>query len=251
MAPSVLRDATREQLLLVHPPAATVDILTAELGGQGLTVTPTPLSVDLTVPEADFGAALVQADGLDDSVRAVARRLKQSRPQAPVLLWGALPPTALQDALSAGFDLVLPPATPPAGVVAQLRALRRLVTGAQMPPEHERVTVRGVTIDFQRHEVRTATRAVPFTLTEFRIVSHLARRPGHVVSHTDLFREIHGYDTSEQEAKDILKVHLSRLRTKLANAGADEGLIVTVRGFGYLLERRAVGSRSDDDEGSA
>jgi DNA-binding response OmpR family regulator len=44
---------------------------------------------------------------------------------------------------------------------------------------------------------------------------------------------------NEREAKNMLKVHIWRLRAKLAEALPDTTMIVTVRGFGYLLERRS------------
>jgi DNA-binding response OmpR family regulator len=100
------------------------------------------------------------------------------------------------------------------------------------------VSVRGITIDLERREVRLGGRPLALTPTEFRILALLARKRG-VVPHGELFHEIHAYEVSEQEAKDTLKVHIWRLRAKLAGVVPDSNLIVNVRGFGYLLERRA------------
>ena len=69
------------------------------------------------------------------------------------------------------------------------------------------------------------------------------------MSHTELFQQAHGYEVSGQEAKDILKVHIWRLRNKLIAAGPDCDIIRNVRGFGYLVDRRA--SRGQDDETDA
>ncbi len=93
----------------------------------------------------------------------------------------------------------------------------------------------------------TGNEPLPLTPTEYRIVSYLARNPGRVIAHPELFREVHGYEASEQEAKDILKVHISRLRNKLAAAGIAEDVIVTVRVFGYLLERRTRHAEADTE----
>jgi DNA-binding winged helix-turn-helix (wHTH) protein len=38
---------------------------------------------------------------------------------------------------------------------------------------------------------------------------------------------------------DLLKVHVYRLRRKLGQGGADPWVLRNVRGFGYMLERRA------------
>jgi two-component system, OmpR family, response regulator RegX3 len=141
-------------------------------------------------------------------------------------------------ALAEIADVVLDAETPPRILAAQLRALARLIALEPPTTNPEVVNVRGITIDLDRREVRVGGRPLALTPTEFRILALLARKRG-VVTHGELFREIHAYEVSDQEAKDILKVHVWRLRAKLAEIVPDSHLIVNVRGFGYLLERRA------------
>ena len=138
-------------------------------------------------------------------------------------------------------DVVLPASASAAVLASQLRALARLLALEPPSDEPEIIAARGITIDLERREVRAGGRPVALTPTEFRIVAQLARRPGRVVSHGEIFHEVYGQTTSEQEAKDILKVHIWRLRAKLAKAVPENNIIVNVRGFGYMLERR--GSR--------
>jgi two-component system, OmpR family, response regulator RpaB len=123
-------------------------------------------------------------------------------------------------------------------VALQLRALARLIATDPPAGEPETITVRNLTIDLVQRLVRAGTQEVDLTPTEFLLLAHLARRRG-VVSHTELVRELHGGILNEREAKNMLKVHIWRLRAKLAEALPDTNLIVTVRGFGYLLERRS------------
>ena len=151
--------------------------------------------------------------------------------------------------LDAGIDVVLPHDSSAAVVAAQIRALARLLATDPPGVEPEIINVRGIMIDLERREVRSGGRGLGLTPTEFRILSTLARRRG-VVSHGELFREIHGYDVSDQEAKDILKVHIWRLRSKLAAAVPENNAIVNVRGFGYLLERRSGRDRRSRAEAS-
>jgi DNA-binding winged helix-turn-helix (wHTH) protein len=47
----------------------------------------------------------------------------------------------------------------------------------------------------------------------------------------------------EPEAMDLLKVHVYRLRRKLGQGGADPWVLRNVRGFGYMLERRAAAAK--------
>jgi two-component system, OmpR family, response regulator MtrA len=191
-------------------------------------------------PDDEFDAGVVLAEGFDATVRSTGLRLKRERPRVPLLLWSPGTPETIEDALDAGYDLWLPAEATPVAVAVQVKSMHRLVHAAARSEEPEMLTIRNVTIDFQRFEVRSDGGTLTLTPTEFKIIAHLARRPGKVVRHTELFREVHGYDASEQEAKDILKVHIWRLRNKLTAAGADGDCIANVRGFGYLLDRRNV-----------
>jgi DNA-binding response OmpR family regulator len=176
---------------------------------------------------------------LIDEVLPVLVKLRQQ--QATIASLALLDPAgeSIAEVVEQAADCVLPVESDPALIAAQLRALARLI--ALYPPsdEPEQITVRNITIDLERHEVRVGGRVVPLTPTEFRILAQLARRPGRVVTHAEIFREIHGYGISDHEAKDILKVHIWRLRSKLAEVITDASPIINVRGVGYLLERRA------------
>lgn len=135
-------------------------------------------------------------------------------------------------------DVTLPASVAPGLLGAQLRALARLMAIEPIADDGALLNVRGLTIDFQRREVTAGERSMALTPTEFRVFALFARQPGRVISHGEIFREIHGYDLNEAEAKEIIKIHIWRLRTKLAAVEAEPNLIRNVRGFGYLLERR-------------
>ena len=62
----------------------------------------------------------------------------------------------------------------------------------------------------------------------------LIEHRGQVLSHRQLVSLVQGYDASDQEAPEVLRPLISRLRRKLATFGADEW-ISNVRGTGYLL----------------
>lgn len=70
---------------------------------------------------------------------------------------------------------------------------------------------------------------VALTPTEYEICELLARRPGQVLSRTQIREALFGW---EREADDAaISMHVSRARKKLAAAGADP--IATVWGMGY------------------
>ncbi|MGH2598428.1 MAG: winged helix-turn-helix domain-containing protein, partial [Dehalococcoidia bacterium] len=174
----------------------------------------------------------------EPSVMAEALRLLRRR-QTPV---GALV-LAGDDARMASerlevADAALPASSPLPLIVAQLRALARLLATEPPMGEPEVITVRDLTIDLEHREVRTGGRSIELTPTEFLILALLARRRG-VVSHADIFREIHGDEiANERDVKNMVKVHMWRLRAKLAEALPGRDVVINVRGFGYLLERR-------------
>ncbi len=76
-------------------------------------------------------------------------------------------------------------------------------------------------------------RELPLTGAEFALLFALAQRAGEVIdkaalSRTALGREMERFDRS-------IDVHVSRLRQKLKQAGADSPRIESVRGAGYVL----------------
>ena len=73
---------------------------------------------------------------------------------------------------------------------------------------------------------------VALTPKEYELLVALARRPGTVVAREDLMREV--WRTEWFGATKTLDMHVSTLRRKLGDAGAD---ITTVRGVGFRMER--------------
>lgn len=79
---------------------------------------------------------------------------------------------------------------------------------------------------------------VHLTPTEYRILSCLVRNSGRALSHRSLVKQVHGYDCDLDEAREILKVHIHNLRRKIEPQPHHPRLIRSVRGFGYIFERR-------------
>ncbi|MFN8556780.1 MAG: response regulator transcription factor [Dehalococcoidia bacterium] len=227
-----------ERILFLYAATPGVDAAVRMLRSTGLTVMRAPVAVTASWPETAIDAAVVRSDSYGETAITAAQRLKAAQPRAPLVLWAPYLPLEHADALQAGYDVWLPDDAPTAALVAQLQAFARLRSASFRDAHGGIVTVRGVTIDFGRHSVAVNDTPAPLTPTEYRILAFLGRSPGRTVTHLDLYREMHGSDGAEQDAKDAVKVHLSRLRSKLIAAGAPDDIIITVRGFGYRLERR-------------
>jgi DNA-binding response OmpR family regulator len=74
------------------------------------------------------------------------------------------------------------------------------------------------------------------TPSEFTLLAHLAERPGHVFSTTDLCTLTKGTKVSVEEARELLKQHIFNLRRKLEQNGRFPQPIVNVRNKGYKFE---------------
>lgn len=98
--------------------------------------------------------------------------------------------------------------------------------------ENRTLNVGNVVIDVPDSRVTVAGKDFAVTQTEFRFLTLLAEQAGRLVSQAVLLKEIWGPNHSEDT--HYLRILVSRLRKKLAQAGADAS-IVTELGLGYRL----------------
>lgn len=85
-----------------------------------------------------------------------------------------------------------------------------------------------------KYQVAAGDQSASLTPTEFDLLLYLAAHRGRVASCQELVREVRGYVTDEEEAREVIRPHVSNLRRKLKGLG-DIDLIVNVRGVGYRL----------------
>ncbi len=91
-----------------------------------------------------------------------------------------------------------------------------------------RIVFEPLIIDPASHSVRLKGKEVGLTVTEFRLLQRLARRPGRAFSRDQLLSEVWGYG-GDLETRTV-DTHVKRLRAKLGEIGS---WIQTVRGIGY------------------
>jgi len=87
-------------------------------------------------------------------------------------------------------------------------------------------------IDTAAHEVTIGATPVVLRRLEYALLVHLARDPARVYTKDELLREVWGFHLPGSTR--TLDCHASRLRRKLAHAGAG-GLVCATRGVGYRL----------------
>ena len=107
------------------------------------------------------------------------------------------------------------------------RAPKTLPTGAaQVGP---------IRVDLQRREAFVSDQPLVLTPTEFDTLAYLVQHPDRVVSCRELVRAVHGYDTTEHEARPIMRVHIHRLRQKIETDPEHPERLLTIRAAGYML----------------
>jgi DNA-binding response OmpR family regulator len=114
-------------------------------------------------------------------------------------------------------------------LLARIRVLlRRSSAGAPTPS----VTVGHLEFDLAAREARVEGVPLPLPRRELAILDALARRAGRVVMREHLEAQVYGYD--DEICSNALEAHISRLRRRLADAGACV-VLHGVRGVGYML----------------
>ena len=126
------------------------------------------------------------------------------------------------------FDLV--------ELVARVRALLRR---ASAPVEESTLLVGRLEIDPTSLAVRKDGLELSLTITEFRLLLELARRPGQVFTREVLLDRVWNYPYLGDSR--LVDVAVQRLRAKLEDDPAQPKLIKTVRGAGYKLSPPARG----------
>ncbi|MDF1500996.1 MAG: response regulator transcription factor [Anaerolineales bacterium] len=90
-------------------------------------------------------------------------------------------------------------------------------------------------IDLRKHEVSLAGQFLDLTPTEFRLLSVLASRAGETIAQDELIADVWG--KNRVKSKSVLRRYVWLLRQKIESDPADPQRLITVRGYGYRLEK--------------
>ncbi len=160
----------------------------------------------------------------------VTGRLRERGDRTPILMLTARQTTADRvEGLDAGADDYLPKPFELDELLARIRALlRRSDHGANDVV----LRVDDLVLDPAKRTVERDGRAVELTRTEFEILHVLMRNADIVMSRSQLYEEIWGYDF--ETSSKSLDVHVGYLRRKLEEGDAHR-MVHTVRGIGYVV----------------
>jgi two-component system response regulator MprA len=164
-------------------------------------------------------------DGLD-----VCRELRARGDSTPVLMLTAR--DAVQDrvdGLDAGADDYVVKPFALEELLARLRALLRRGGGGG----DEALAYSDLTLDPGTRDVRRGSRDLELTKTEFALLELLLRHPRQVLTRSQIFESVWGYDFGPRS--NSLEVYVGYLRRK-TEAEGEPRLLHTVRGVGYVLK---------------
>lgn len=197
---------------------------TAASGKEGLRKTeatrPDLVVLDLMLPEMD---------GLD-----VCRKIRSNpglADTAIVMMTAKGEEAEIITGLELGADDYIPKPFSPQVLVARIKAvLRRRATGQQGLVK-EPIVVHDLVIDPRRNRVTAAGGEIDLTVSEFKLLSQLAAKPGWVFTRTQIVDALHGEGYAVTDR--AVDVQVVGLRKKLGTCGS---YIETVRGVGYRFK---------------
>jgi DNA-binding response OmpR family regulator len=114
----------------------------------------------------------------------------------------------------------------------RVRAVLRRRTRGGGAGDDELTGPQGVSLLERAYQVFVGENAVQLTPKEFSVLRLLLERRGEVLATDVISTEIRGFGTFG--SRNFVEAHVSRLRSKLAVAGASD-VVGTVRGIGYVI----------------
>ena len=115
-------------------------------------------------------------------------------------------------------------------LLARVRAVLRRAQSLPLAQEHP-FTSGDIHLGFARRELSVRGHPVPLTGTEYRLLYHLVRNAGRVMTHEALLARVWGREYTDEIS--YLKSYISRLRNKLESDPHNPEYILTEYGVGY------------------
>ncbi len=171
---------------------------------------------------------LPKLDGL-----GVIREMRNQKMQTPVIILSAR--SSVQDrvaGLQAGGDDYLVKPFAFSELTARIQALLRRSAPGNTPMA---LTVGDLTMDLVRRKVFRGEAPIELQPKELALLEYLMRNTGRVISKTMIMEHVWDYNFDPQT--NVVESRICRLRDKI-DRPFKEKLIHTIRGIGYVLEKK-------------
>ena len=113
-------------------------------------------------------------------------------------------------------------------LISRIKALLR--RAGNTPAVSDKISIGGLSIKPNMHEVTAQDKKIPLTLKEYDLLCLLMKNRGKVFTRDELLNRIWGYEFAGESR--TVDVHIRSLRSKLGSCGE---LIETIRGVGYKI----------------
>jgi two-component system alkaline phosphatase synthesis response regulator PhoP len=173
---------------------------------------------------------LPKLDGVE-----VCRRLRELRPDVPILVLTAL---GSEDdkvkGLEAGADDYVTKPFSTRELLARIQSLARRVGAGQDPAQ--RIEIDGLDIDVGRCEAVRDDRRIPLTPREVAILRWLFQHRSRAVRRSELLEHVWGHAADLQTR--TVDMTIANLRQKIERDPSRPRVVVTVKGLGYAWGRQ-------------
>jgi DNA-binding response OmpR family regulator len=221
------------RILLVEDHPEMANALTAAFVGLDMVVdrVATCEQAEAALATTTFSAILLDRQLPDGDGLSLIPRMRKMGVQSPVIVLTARGDLAERvKGLDSGADDYLGKPFATEELLARLRAVMR--RPADIPPKA--LKLGRLTYDAECRQASVDGKALDLPRRELLVLEALLKRSGRTVVRDSLNETVYGFDDDIQS--NALDAHISRLRRRLTDAGADVE-IHTIRGVGYLIKR--------------
>ena len=219
------------QILLIDDDQALSELLSEYLSAEGFSVEAAFNGSDGLTMASEKPYQLIILDVMLPNMNGieVLKRMRQANIQTPILML-----TAKGDdldrilGLELGADDYVPKPCNPRELLARINAILRRSQAIVGNDDGQ------LSIDARRLEASYKNSPLKLTGAEFKTLESLHQRQGNIVTKEVLCEEALGRRLTRYDRS--IDVHVSNLRKKLIEAGANSDIIINQRGSGYLLK---------------
>jgi len=201
------------------------DVLTAGEGGKGLELieqeSPDIVILDINLPDMDGFQVL--------------RELRRFSHVPVIMLTVKGEDIDIARGLELGADDYMVKPFSHIELIARVEAVLRRARGMPVPSDERPYDYGKLSLNFASNEIKLDGNPVKLTSTETKLLRHLVRNEGKLLSHENLLTKVWG--EGYQDTRDLLRVHIQHLRQKLGDNMDSPRIIVTEHGMGYRFIR--------------